>query len=106
MRLPHAENASYNTRRTADDQVPLGCMEGTRRQILAELEEWAFDDAAPRVCWLNGMAGTGKTCISHTFSETLDKKQMLGASFFCSHSVSKQVKDASFIIPTVVTKLS
>ena len=81
-------------------------MEGTRIQIVAELEEWAFDDAAPRVCWLNGMAGTGKTSIAHTLSEILDEKQMLGASFFCSRSASQQVRDASFIVPTVATKLS
>ena len=81
-------------------------MEGTRIQIVAELEEWAFDDAAPRVCWLNGMAGTGKTSIAHTLSEILDEKQMLGASFFCSRSASQQVRDASFIIPTVAIKIS
>ena len=106
VRLPYANNASYNTRQAPNYQEPQGCMEGTRIQIIAELKKWAFDDEAPRVCWLNGLAGTGKTCIAHTLSETLDEEQMLGASFFCSHSASQQVRDASFIIPTVATKLS
>ena len=83
MGLPRAKYASYQTRQAPHDVI-TDCMKGTRQQILAELEEWAFDDTAPRVCWLNGMAGTGNTCIAHTFSEILDEKQMLGASFFCS----------------------
>ena len=105
-RLHHAKNASYDTRQTPDNDEPQGCMAGTREQILDELEEWAFDDAASKVCWLNGMAGTGKTSIAHTPSERLDEKQILGASFFCSRSASQEVRDASLIIPTVAAKLS
>ena len=81
-------------------------MEGTRVQTLAELEEWAVNDAAPKVFWLNGMAGTGKTSIAHSFSERLDKNQILGASFFCSRSASQEVRDARLIIPTIASTLS
>ena len=105
-RLPYARSASYNTRQAPDNDEPQGCMAGTREQILAELEEWAFDDAAPKVCWLNGMAGTGKTSIAHTLSERLDKDHMLGASFFCARSASQDVRDAYLIIPTVAAKLA
>ena len=102
-RLPHAKNASYDTRQAPDNEEPQGCMAGTREQILDELEAWAIDDTAPKVCWLNGMAGTGKTSIAHTLSETLNEKQMLGASFSCSRSASQEVKD---IIPTIAGQLS
>ena len=105
-RLPHAKNASYITRQVPNNEEPQGCMAGTREQILDELEAWAIDDTAPKVCWLNGMAGTGKTSIAHTLSERLNEKQMLGASFFCSRSASQEVRDASFIIPTIAAKLS
>ena len=105
-RLPHTDHASYDTRQAPDTAEPRGCMEDTRKQILAELDEWAMDEAAPNVCWLNGMAGTGKTSIAHTFSERLDEKQMLGASFFCSRSASEEVRDASLIVPTVACTLS
>ena len=105
-RLPHVENASYDTRQAPDNEEPQGCMADTRKQILAELEEWATDEAAPNVCWLNGMAGTGKTSIAHTLSERLDEKQMLGASFFCSRSASEQVRDPSLIVPTIAYTLS
>ena len=104
--LPYAKYAAYNTRQAPDDQEPQGCMEGTREQILAELEEWALDDAAPKVFWLNGMAGTGKTSIAHSFSESLDRSEILGASFFCSRSASREVRDASLIITTIASILS
>ena len=71
-------------------------------QILAELEGWAQNPSAPKVYWLNGHLGTGKTSIAHTLCERLDKKQMLGASFFCSRSA---LKDARRIIPTVASML-
>ena len=105
-RLPYAENASYDTRQAPDNDEPQGCMADTRKQILAELEAWAIDEAAPKVYWLNGMAGTGKTSIAHTLSERLDEKQMLGASFFCSRSASEEVRNASLIVPTIASTLS
>ena len=105
-RLPHTEDAFYDSHQAPDNDERQGCMAGTREQILAELEKWAMDEAAPKVCWLNGMAGTGKTSIAHTFSERLDEKQMLGASFLCSHSASPAVRDASLIVPTIAYTLS
>ena len=104
--LPHAKNASYDTRHAPDNDETQGCMVGTREKILAELEEWASDDTAPKVFWLNGMAGTGKTSIAHTLCERLDEKQMLGASFFCSRSASEEVRDASLIVPTIAFTLA
>ena len=104
--LPYAKYATYSTRQAPDDQEPQGCMEGTREQILADLEEWAVNNAAPKVFWLNGMAGTGKTSIAQSLSERLHKNEILGASFFCSRSGSQAVKDASFIIPTIASTLS
>ena len=81
-------------------------MEGTREQILTGLEDWALDHGAPKVFWLNGMAGTGKTSIAHSLCERLDKNRILGASFFCSRSASQEVRDASLIIPTIASTLS
>ena len=72
-------------------------------QIIADLEAWARDETAPKVYWLNGHLGTGKTSIAHTFSERLDMHQMLGASFFCSRSA---LRDATRIIPTTATMLA
>ena len=72
-------------------------------QIISDIEAWAWDEMAPRVYWMNGHLGTGKTSIAHTLCERLDTQQMLGASFFCSRSA---VRDATRIIPTTATMLA
>ena len=72
-------------------------------QIIADLEAWAQDEMAPKVYWLDGHLGTGKTSIAHTLSERLDRQQVLGASFFCSRSA---LRDASRIIPTIAAMLA
>ena len=102
-RLRPAGRASYATRHGAEGNQPRGCMEDTRVQIIADLEAWAWDEMAPKVYWMHGDLGTGKTSIAHTLSERLDRQQMLGASFFCSRSA---LRDASRIIPTISTMLS
>ncbi|KAF8519931.1 hypothetical protein JB92DRAFT_2896512, partial [Gautieria morchelliformis] len=61
-------------------------MADTRVNVLEDLERWADDDTAPKVCWLGGMAGIGKSSVAVTFSERMDKKLKLRASFFCSDS--------------------
>ena len=76
-------------------------MKDTRVEILDDLEHWASDNAGPRVCWLSGMAGIGKSSIALTLSERLDDKLMLGASFFCSHSSD----NARLIVPTIAYML-
>ena len=78
-------------------------MEGTRVQTLADLEAWAHDPSAPKVYWLNGQLGTGKTSIAHTFCKRLDAKQMLGGSFFCSRSA---LTDVTRVIPTLAHMLA
>ena len=78
-------------------------MEDTRVQILADIEAWAHDPSAPKVYWLNGQLGIGKTSIAHTLCERLDMQMKLGASFFCSRSA---VRDATHIIPTIASMLT
>ena len=102
-RLRPAERASYVTRHGAEGDQTHGCITNTRVQIIANLEAWARDEMAPKLYWLNGHLGTGKTSIAHSLSERLDRMQMLGASFFCSRSA---LKDASRIIPTIATMLA
>jgi adenylylsulfate kinase-like enzyme len=65
-------------------------MPGTRVKFLADLEAWAVDDISSKVYWLVGMAGTGKSTISHSLCEILDGKNMLGASFFLFSGIGKR----------------
>ncbi|KIJ25029.1 hypothetical protein M422DRAFT_193952, partial [Sphaerobolus stellatus SS14] len=62
------------------------CMDGTRVSLLGDLLAWATDANSHHVCWLNGLAGTGKTTVTESFCRILAQKEMLGASFFCSRN--------------------
>ncbi|KAF4502610.1 Vegetative incompatibility HET-E-1 [Fusarium agapanthi] len=57
------------------------CLEGTRVQVLDDIEQWVHDPSSPNICWLPGLAGTGKSTFSRTISRNL-KAKSLGASFF------------------------
>ena len=78
-----------------DAQSPDGCMKGTRTQILKELRAWSRDPNAPRIYWLNGMAGTGKSAIARSFCRTLHDDDLLGGSFFCARGGSVEEGDAA-----------
>jgi len=41
-------------------------MVGTRVQVLRDIQDWICDMKAPRIFWLTGMAGTGKSAIAWT----------------------------------------
>ncbi|CAE6412529.1 unnamed protein product, partial [Rhizoctonia solani] len=81
------------------------CTEGTRINILSELNNWARDSQAPAIFWMNGMAGTGKTTIACTFSQVLEENKQLAASFFCTRTTAK-CKDVTRIIPTIAYQLA
>src|ERR1700761_1096169 len=100
-----AKDVSYKNRVSGYDEEPAGCLEGTRKDILAKLESWAFDDATNQVYWMHGMAGTGKSTIAHSLCERLQEAQMLGASFFCSRT-SSTASGVEYIIPTIASRIA
>jgi len=57
------------------------------------------------IYWLNGMAGTGKTTIECTFSQLLDKNQMLGATYFCCR-LEDDTRNVDRIFPTIAHGLA
>jgi hypothetical protein len=98
-RMYHVTDAGYLC---GDRQ---GCMKGTRREILSELENWLNDEQDKRVFWLNGLAGTGKSAIAQTFAETSFAAGKLGASFFCSRDFDERSSLRS-IFPTLAFQLA
>ena len=44
------------------------CLEGTRVVVLDEIFVWLKDASGPRVFWLSGMAGSGKSTIAQSTS--------------------------------------
>ncbi|CCO36139.1 Vegetative incompatibility protein HET-E-1 [Rhizoctonia solani AG-1 IB] len=81
------------------------CANNTRTQLLREINDWSHDPDAPNIYWMNGMAGTGKTTVAYTFSESLKARKTLGASFFCSRT-SGECRDVGRIIPTIAYQLA
>lgn len=92
------EKAHWNE---ADDLAY--CHEGTRVGLLALLESWAADASSPRVLWVSGLAGTGKSTLARTFCRTLHQRSLVGgakslaSSFFISRQVEKH-RDAWGIV--------
>ncbi|KAI9354837.1 hypothetical protein DFJ73DRAFT_826531 [Zopfochytrium polystomum] len=58
---------------------------GTRGRLLAEVESFLAErsDSAKRVIWIKGQAGVGKSVLSALLADTLQRRNHLGAAFFC-----------------------
>ena len=82
-----------------------GCLKGTRRDVLLQIEQWLTDKKDQRVFWLNGLAGTGKSTIAQTFSEITFADGKLGASFFCSRDFEDR-SNLQAIFPTLAFQLA
>ena len=82
-----------------------GCLRGTRKDVLQEIECWFTGEQDQRVFWLNGLAGTGKSTIAQTFAETTFADGNLGASFFCSRDYTNK-SNLQMIFPTLAFQLA
>ena len=82
-----------------------GCLRGTRRDVLLQLEDWLENEQGQRVFWLNGLAGTGKSTIAQTFAEVTFAEGKLGASFFCSRNFEDR-SNLQAILPTLAFQLA
>ena len=97
--MHHVAGAGY---RSGNRQ---GCLRGTRKDVLGQIESWLGDEREQRVFWLNGLAGTGKSTIAQTFAETSFSDGKLGASFFCSRDFEDR-SDIQKIFPTLAFQLA
>ena len=82
-----------------------GCLKGTRRAVLDEIEFWIRDFDKPSIYWLNGLAGTGKSTIAQTIAERAFASGRLGASFFCSRDFEDR-RNLQLIFPTISVQLA
>jgi hypothetical protein len=57
------------------------CIPGTRQQLLDDIVSWVHDPNGGRLYWLSGGAGTGKSSVANSISNTFYKLGRLGASF-------------------------
>ena len=71
--LAHVRGAGLNSSKA--------CLEGTRQQTLGELITWINNTDAPRVRFLLGGAGTGKSSIAHSVGGYFRELRRLGCLF-------------------------
>ncbi|GJJ10691.1 hypothetical protein Clacol_004918 [Clathrus columnatus] len=74
--LPYAAGAGLHTGKQ--------CLPGTRIEVLEEINDWIndADEGCPRLFWLAGPAGAGKSAIAHSIALRFKSIHRLG-SFFC-----------------------
>jgi len=82
-----------------------GCLRGTRKEVLWEVEHWLSGEQEQQVFWLNGLAGTGKSTIAQTLAKRMFADGKLGASFFCSRDVADR-SNLQAIFPTLAFQLA
>ncbi|KAG8701130.1 hypothetical protein FRC09_005542 [Ceratobasidium sp. 395] len=103
-RLSPSMHARYNS--SASMVVRRrNCTPNTRMAIRREIHSWANTLATPKIYWLNGMAGTGKTTVVYSICEQLDKACQLGASFFCSRLLP-ECRNVMRLVPTIAYQLA
>ena len=73
--MPYAGGAGLNK--------PKICLEGTREELLEEIIGWidSAEKDTPRIFWLHGPAGTGKSSIAHTIAHRFQQLERLGSCF-------------------------
>jgi hypothetical protein len=83
----------------------LGCLSGTRTNVLSEITTWFDDRSAPNVLWLCGAPGTGKTTISRSLIANLKRQQRLAGVFFFGQREYPQVTPFK-LWPTVAYQMA
>ena len=83
------------------------CLDGTRTGILNEVIDWInnTDPVAPRIFWLHGQAGKGKSAIAHTVALQAQNLGVLG-SCFCFTRVRQHEGLHTKLFPTIARDLA
>ncbi|KAF7294442.1 NACHT domain-containing protein [Mycena kentingensis (nom. inval.)] len=98
-----AIGASYDS---AERYPPPKCHPQTRKVVFEIILAWTQNaPRGPRVMWVHGDGGSGKTAISQTVAEYCAHTGQLGASFFFAHNKGDR-SDGRLLFPTIAYKLA
>lgn len=85
----HDEEARYDKAMQMIDKLPRvphaghtsqqACLENTRLAVLKEIDGWIDSPESPRVLFVLGVAGSGKSTIAHTVAEAREDRLQLGS---------------------------
>ena len=103
LRPDYVQDALYNSAKRWAEHAVI-CQPDTQDQILRAIRSWA-DRMDPRVCWLSGPAGTGKTTIAHTIAKEYDERGQLAATFFFWKKTGDR-DDINKVVPTLAYQVA
>ena len=111
-RLRPSKKADHNTILEYGVLKREVCTDGTRVKMLEDITKWANDRslASPRVFWLTGHAGSGKTTIANTIAKRFEidntnQHTVLGGNFLCSRRFV-ETQSQFRILPTIAYQLA
>ncbi|KAG8718706.1 hypothetical protein FRC08_004613 [Ceratobasidium sp. 394] len=82
------------------------CIVGTRVNIIDELVGWAqISEDGPRLAWVHGLAGLGKSAIATSVCMRLDGQGVLASSFFCRRD-NPELRDPRRVLTTIAYGLA
>ncbi|KDQ51267.1 hypothetical protein JAAARDRAFT_62663 [Jaapia argillacea MUCL 33604] len=58
------------------------CLPDTRLEYIEQILDWSVDWEAPTICWVNGVAGCGKSTIAHEIAARLHDGDGMYSCFF------------------------
>ncbi|KAL4919141.1 hypothetical protein BDW62DRAFT_179564 [Aspergillus aurantiobrunneus] len=100
--LPVAEGAAIDS---YDNEMGPDCHPETRRGLLRQIYDWSCERNGKSLCWLNGMAGTGKSTLSRTVARSLRAEGRLAASFFFKRGEASR-GNASRFFTTIASQVA
>lgn len=101
--ISRAKEAPWNAGR----HTHVSCFEGTREQVLLDIEKWIKNQElkTPRIFWLSGLAGIGKSTIARTIAEKAAGDGVLGGSFFFLRNDEK-LGNITHLFPSLAYQLA
>ena len=84
-----------------------GCLLGTRESVLRDICDVLNDPAedAPQVCLLTGVAGSGKSAITHSIARLYEGQKRLGSSY-CFSSTDVARRNSQCLFATIARDLA
>ena len=97
--MPYARGARF--------KLEKRCLPGTRESLLAEICDVLNNpgDNAPRVCFLTGVAGSGKSAVAHSIARSYNEQKRLGSSY-CFASTDVANRNPQNLFSTIARDLS
>ncbi|KAG1792137.1 uncharacterized protein HD556DRAFT_1537001 [Suillus plorans] len=97
--MEYATGAGLNTSKC--------CLPNTRQDLLKDIQNWisSTEEGAPRILWLSGTAGKGKSAVAHTIARWYIEHGGLG-SCFCFDRTRQADRRQDKIFTTIASELA